>query len=468
MTADDFDFLRSTEARDLIDRHITEDPGRIALTLRHPHAALIATQIKYLQRAKTKLPSYYEARCIIPSLAFEQSSSEFTAAHKPYEGNVCIDLTCGLGVDSFAFSRRFKRVIALERDDLFASIARYNFDRLGVKNIEVRNISAEEFIANWATVTNMTCHPDNTMTNRSSQRHHNPKCNGYPSIPVDLVYADPARRDGNNQKLVTFETCSPNILQLLPTLQRLTRKTVVKASPLFDIDEAFRLFGSHTRVEVVSLQGECKEVLIETGDHLPDQYIRATALGYGSIELPYRHEIHINTTRVADRGRHEQSFAQAYCGSSEPLGSKRSTQADHSPYTSSTLSGSQAPEPTQARYLIVPDVALYKARLIDRVFGPDVRRTSQTGYCFADRIPTGLLGRAYPITDVFPFRPKTLKKLFRERGIDRLTMLKKDFPLSTSAIASQLGIREGGTLTAAFTQIDGERLLFLLGKPETA
>ena len=116
MTEQELDILPQDSSRELIERHIGVDPARAALRL-GPHAALLSTQIKYLQRAKTKLPSYHRARCIIPPLAFEQASSEAAAEAKTYEGGLCIDLTCGLGVDSLMLSRRFPRTRVSDRRD---------------------------------------------------------------------------------------------------------------------------------------------------------------------------------------------------------------------------------------------------------------------------------------------------------------------------------------------------------------
>ena len=249
MTEQELDILAQDSSRELIERHIGEDPARAALRL-GPHAALLSTQIKYLQRAKTKLPSYHRARCIIPPLAFEQASSEAAAEAKTYEGGLCIDLTCGLGVDSLMLSRRFRRVVSLERDPVLALVARYNFERLEARNIEVICTSAETFVAEFAGT-------------------------------ADLIYADPARRDG----LVRLEECSPDVRSLMPRLRQIARRIVVKASPLFDTDEAFALFGGEVSVEAVSLHGECKELLIDLpGTDRPEApgLLRATAIGRGT------------------------------------------------------------------------------------------------------------------------------------------------------------------------------------------
>ncbi|MCD8185110.1 MAG: RsmD family RNA methyltransferase [Rikenellaceae bacterium] len=100
---------------------------------------------------------------------------------------MCIDLTCGLGVDAFHFSRSFDRVIAVERDEVLARVARHNFELLKAHNITVENSSAEAFLS------------------------------AYTGPTADLMYLDPARRSAN-ERVFLLEECSPNILELLPDL----------------------------------------------------------------------------------------------------------------------------------------------------------------------------------------------------------------------------------------------------------
>ena len=147
MTPEQYRLLLTPEVRHTVEEQIGRDPAAIALDKRIPHAALVATQVKYLARARTKLPSYYEARCILPPLAFEQASSEACAARKSCSGNTVLDLTCGLGVDALYLSKRFREVITLERDATLAAVAEENFRRLGATNIRVINSSAEAFLA---------------------------------------------------------------------------------------------------------------------------------------------------------------------------------------------------------------------------------------------------------------------------------------------------------------------------------
>ena len=232
MTLEELDILRSEEIRRAIEENIERDPSAVALDKRVPRASLVATQVKYLQRARRKLPRLYAARCIIPPRAFEQCSSEECAERKHISGGSVLDLTCGLGIDAMALSGRFERVVAVERDEVLADVVRYNMSLLGIKNVEVVTASSEEYVA-------------------TTTEH------------FDWVFADPDRRASDGRKMVCLEDYSPDMLKLMPLLRGRARRVAMKLSPLFDCDEAFRLC-SPAEVEVVSVGGECKEVNIYT------------------------------------------------------------------------------------------------------------------------------------------------------------------------------------------------------------
>ncbi len=396
----ELDILFSEDFRRTVDENLDRDPLKIALDKRLPNAALVASQVKYLQRAKSKLPSYFEARCIVPPLAFEQSSSEATAACKAYSGRLAIDLTCGLGVDAFYLSRGFEQVIAVERDKNLATIARENFRRLGAKNIEVVDASAEEFAYL------------NDDVNRYANRY-----------APDLIYADPDRRSAGDKKLVRLEDCSPDIVKLLPQIKKIAPRLVVKLSPLFDVDEVFRVFGSAgVCARVVSLAGECKEIVAEvdfSGQTTPS--ISAITMGSGEVE--YTLEEWEAPTQIFEYERYN--------------------------------------------YLIVPDVALQKARLARRYFSErGVYIASDNGYGFTAEKPENALGRVLEIEAIEPFDPKSLKRRLREQGVKNVEIMRRDFPLSAAEIARQLGVREGGTTQIAFTRAAGKLWQIFLHHPQ--
>ena len=145
ITPEEYSLLLTDEVRRAIAAARGRDPLEVSLYRSVPHSRLVATQVKYLARAAQKLPSYAAAQCILPPLAFEQASSEACAAHKEPAGDTALDLTCGLGVDALALGRRFRRVVALERDPVLAAVAARNLRLLGAANVEVVCASDDDY-----------------------------------------------------------------------------------------------------------------------------------------------------------------------------------------------------------------------------------------------------------------------------------------------------------------------------------
>lgn len=234
MTISDIELLRSDELRSAIEQNIGRNPLDIALDKHLPHARLVADQVKVLQRAERKLPTYFKARALMTLRGYEQSSSEACAVRRTLSGESLLDLTCGLGVDTVAMSHKFRRVVALERDAVLAEVTRENLRRMGIRNVEIVCSSAEEYL--------------------SATDDH-----------FDWCLADPDRRDETGARKVRLEECSPNVVALREAIARHADHLCIKCSPLFDVGEAERLFGD-CFVESVSVGGECKEVNIYVGN----------------------------------------------------------------------------------------------------------------------------------------------------------------------------------------------------------
>lgn len=405
MEQTDFDILTSHTGRELVEQHIDGDPERLALKLRNP---AVTQQIRMLRKCRAKLPSYFSARCIVPPPAYEQASSEATAAARtegmldaiPLDARrLAVDLTCGLGVDSLALSRTFEQVIAVELDPLRAQIARWNFARLGAENIEVVNVAAEDFLAEW---------PQGRT--------------------IDLVYVDPSRKRADGKRVYSLEESSPRILDLLPRLRKIAQRMVVKLSPLFDVAETYRLFGEDTCVEVISLDGECKEVLAKTGfgqDNTP--YMRVTTIRRGCV-------------RRYDFSRAETDTARIPAG----------TVGD-------------------ARFLLVPDVAFYKARAVGAYVAEYLAQAPgglrlAGEYLFSDELPEDFVGKTYRITFRHPYQPKEIGRMLRMRGIRRVNVHRRNFPCSSEQIGRALGVDLGGSTDIFCTLADGEPTVFFVGR----
>ena len=376
LTLSDVELLRSEPLRSAIEQNIERDPQRVALDKRVPHAQLVATQVKYLQRAARKLPHLYEARCIIPPRAFEQSSSMESAERKALCGEALLDLSCGLGVDVMAAAKRFRRVVAVERDEVLAEVVRYNMSLLGVENVEVVTASAEEYVA-------------------STDEH------------FDWVFVDPDRRSEEGKKMVRMEDCSPNVIAMMPRLEEIASRVAIKLSPLFDVEEALRLFPD-SEVEVVSIGGECKELNIYT--HAQCSVVRIAVVGVGEWEF-------------AAEAVGAPSLLSEFC-------------------------------PEEWRYLIIPDVAVQKARVASAAFRGCATLWSPNGFAFAQSCPEGLLpGRVYAIERIERYRPKELKREMKGCGVE---ILKRDTSLSVEEVRRAIGARAGAEHTLAITTIGAQ------------
>lgn len=372
----DIDIMATEEFRQCVLRNIERDPVVVALDKRVENASLVATQVKYLQRAKHKLPRLYSAGCIIPPRAFEQSSSEDSAGVKAISGGSLLDLTCGLGIDTMSFAERFDRVVALERDEVLARVVRYNLGLLGIKNVEVVTTTAEEYLS-------------------SCEEH------------FDWVFVDPDRRSAEGKKMVRMEDCSPNVLEQMPNIERVANRLGVKLSPLFDVEEARRLFPC-SEVEVVSIAGECKELNIYT--KAAKQVLRIVIAGVGAWEYDFDATTAQHTTAPLDID--------------------------------------------SAKYLIIPDVAMQKGRVAVAEFSPYAQIWSNNGYAFASALPEWQIpAKVYEIERIERYNPKQLKKEFKGVGVE---ILKRDTQLSIEVVRKATSMRAGSERMMAITAIGSD------------
>ncbi len=199
-----------------------------------PNFKFIAEQINSRQKIKDKLPSWYQnLDLILPkSISVEQSSSEITANYKSnlFSGELMIDLTGGLGIDFFAFSKNFKKGIYCEQNIELKNIAEKNAQTLGIKNTEFHSENSIDFIE---------------------------KFNG----AANLIYLDPARRNTLGGKVFSLSDCEPNILEIKDLLFKKTNKILLKCSPMLDISQAINQLENVTATYIITTDNEVKELL---------------------------------------------------------------------------------------------------------------------------------------------------------------------------------------------------------------
>ncbi|CCH53341.1 hypothetical protein BN8_02431 [Fibrisoma limi BUZ 3] len=213
------------------------------LMLRPPRTGDIrnlVAQIAARQKARDKLPTWFGNDTLIfpPSVSVEQASSERTALYKAslVGGDSLLDLTGGMGVDTWAFARRVKQVLYVEQRAELAALAVYNLPKLGLTNVQVYNEDGLNFL--------------NAFNGRA-----------------DWIYLDPARRDDRGGRVVRLEDCLPNVLApgVLAGLLAKCGRLFLKTSPLLDLEATIRQIGQVEVVHIVALQGEVKEVLFVIG-----------------------------------------------------------------------------------------------------------------------------------------------------------------------------------------------------------
>ncbi len=194
----------------------------------------LAIQINGLQKARLKLPTWFHAEGIIfpPNINLEQTSSEVTAKYKAslIEGKSLIDLTGGLGIDTFCFSEKFEEVFHLEINSELSAIAAHNFERLGRNNIKSICCDGLEFLQN---------------TNAS----------------FDWIYLDPGRRNDHGGKVFLMEHCTPNVIKNLDLFFKKSDNILVKTSPLLDITAGIMELRNLAEIHIVSVNNEVKELL---------------------------------------------------------------------------------------------------------------------------------------------------------------------------------------------------------------
>lgn len=243
----------------------------LAAEMKKGFASILAQERERLSRkAALKLPTLASGLEIPSALALEQCSSEVTAAYKaevarrwradnrraefaperlfpnyfgakkqlrPERGTAIADLTGGLGIDCLAFAKRFERVLYNEMNPALGEAAARNFAALGAGNIRCCTFEIQSGQAPWK--------------------------EAVAAFAPDLLYLDPARRNASGAKVFRLQDCSPDIAALLPDLEKICPRLLLKLSPMADISVLLAWAeGRVQELHIVEKDGECKELLL--------------------------------------------------------------------------------------------------------------------------------------------------------------------------------------------------------------
>ena len=405
-----------------INEHSEDDISRLALDRKkYPEIDidLAFNCIESRRKLKGKVQEWYEEkRLIFPlKLSAEQCSSSATGRYKSELAESIVncdswtlaDLTGGLGVDSWFFSRRATKVIYNEMQSILCEAARYNFKVLGADNIEISN----------KIINNETL---------SAVLEGNP----------DIVYLDPARRGEGGKKVFLIEDCSPDVLTLKEEIYRYSRHILIKLSPMADISMVCDRLGNTCReVHVVSAGGECKELLIWMDREWSDEYkIIAVELHPDSPASTFiftpSEERDTQVRTIAEGWQLMEKTCHPRLGGVRPKGERGYSE------TMSSVSGC---------YLFEPGKSLMKAgafNLISSRF--EIAKLGRsTHYYMTDSTDIAdtlkAYGKVYEIIECLPLDKRSIKEIGRK--YPKADVTARNIPMDTDTLRKKLGVTSG-------------------------
>ena len=364
-------------------------------------------QIQGWQIARRKLPKWAACDGVIfpPHLSMEQCSSEPTAQYKLNlamewaervgHASSMTDLTGGFGVDFSFTSCAFAAATYVERNEQLCHIVEHNLPLLGLNNATVVCADAVEYLSTVE--------------------------------PQTMLFLDPARRDEHGAKTVMLADCTPDVVQLLPKLLEKSRFTMLKLSPMLDWHKAVDdLQGTVREVHIVSVGGECKELLL------------------------------VLSTVV-------ESELKVYCADLSTA-SDTSSLFVYTPDSSAPVANSTF-NIQHSTFLFEPNASIMKAGCFDELAAAyGVSPVSRNSHLFLSDEPVeDFPGRSFVVERVTTMNKGELRKALV--GIEKANIATRNFPLTVAELRKRLKIKDGGDVYIfATTTAEGEHLLLISRK----
>lgn len=389
--------ILDASTKEFIGQHRNDDVRTLALQgKRYPTVDMreAVVQIEGWQQAREKLLAWAAVDGIIypPKISMEQCSSEKTAKYKAkhIEGERFADLTGGFGIDFSYMARGFKEAFYIERNERLCEIATANFSLLGLEHAKVLNGNSEEL---------------------------------FESLPhLDWIFVDPARRDGDGRKVVALSDCEPNVVEL--DLLSKADMAMIKCSPMLDITLACRQLGCVSSVHIVSVNNECKELLI--------------ILNSGNFTGITTHCVNIlkdNTQIFSFTQGDEESAETSYCCE---IG----------------------------KYLYEPNASVQKAgcpKSLSSHYHVDKLHPNSHLYTSNEHIHN-FPGRIFEVVEVLGFSKADIKKV---QALEKANITVRNFPESVQLLRKRLKLADGGdNYIFATTLNDDSKAMILCRKAE--
>ena len=335
------------------------------------------------------------------------------------------DLTGGFGVDFSFTSCAFASATYVERNAQLCHMVEHNLPLLGIDNAKVVCADAVDYLSTLDMQT--------------------------------MIFLDPARRDQHGAKTVMLADCTPDVVQLLPQLLKKSRFTMLKLSPMLDWHKAVEdLQGMVREVHIVSVGGECKELLLVLSEEIESElkvFCADLEAGGGSGEAGL------------SGGSSSSSFSSEPSSPSHP--STPSLSASLFVYTpSSSCPAPNSKLKTQnSKFLHEPNASIMKAGCFDELAAAyGVSPVSRNSHLFLSAEPVdGFPGRSFSIERVTTLNKRELRQALA--GIEKANIATRNFPLSVAELRKRLKLKDGGDVYIfATTTAEDEHLLLISHK----
>ena len=339
-----------------------------------------------------------------------------------------VDLTGGFGVDfSYIASRLGVKSMYVERQAHLCEAAKENFERLGLKNVSVKNGDGIEVLHSFHSKKNAA---SDTLGITEEQSQSLLKTN----FGLKLIFIDPARRDDAGNKVVSLKDCTPDVTVLQEEMLSKADYVIIKLSPMLDWHRAVSELSHVREVHIISVSNECKELLLVL-----------SARNMGDMEAS-----------SADGEVKHAGNLRIYC-----VNDAQSFVCDELDMESSPVRIAP-PVLEEMQYLYEPNASLMKAGcfgvLSDRY---DARMLSKNSHLFVSQAPIEAFpGRSFRIIAISSFNKKELKRHLS--GITKANIATRNFPLSVAELRKRLKLKDGGeTYIFATTLSDESHVLVI-------
>ena len=334
-----------------------------------------------------------------------------------------VDLTGGFGVDfSYIASRLGVKSMYVERQAHLCEAAKENFGRLGLKNAIVKNGDGIEVLHSFALKKDDAASESLGITEEQSRSLLKT------SLGLKLIFIDPARRDDAGNKVVSLKDCTPDVTLLQEEMLSKADYVIIKLSPMLDWHRAISELSHVREVHIISVNNECKELLLVLSARNMDDVEASSADG----EVKHAGNLRIYCVNDA------QSFV---CDELDME-------------SSSVIIASPVLEEMQ--YLYEPNASLMKAgcfSVLSERYG--ARMLSKNSHLFVSMEPIeDFPGRSFRIIAISSFNKKELKRYLS--GIAKANIATRNFPLSVAELRKRLKLKDGGETYIFATTLSNE------------